>query len=185
MAYNFYRNNTDVSLRQEFEDLLLGKDTSSPTGVPYLVRALRIDPVTKVPIPCDCVDPVTKEPDRDTPCPICGGSGFLYDEKIMYGWKFDKTSLSIDPEASPVGLLPDGTYVFYFRAHEIIDRIDGLYDIRLDQDGRVFTPIERIQEYTIVRVNRIRLDNSRVEFVKVMAKLRDGFNLNSRREIYG
>jgi len=130
MAINFYKDIADISMRHEFDQLLLGGDTGMPTGTPFLLRLIRYQPGTAIPLPCDCVDPVTREPDRDTPCPKCGGTGFLYDESIIYGWKFDKTSYSIDNEASPIGLLPDGSYVFYFRYKEVLGKIGSRRCVR-------------------------------------------------------
>jgi len=181
MAINFYTGTGNISLRDEFDRLLLGGDLGVFTGTPFLLKFTRTYPGTTIPIPCDCLDPVTREPDKDTPCSVCQGLGYLYDEKILYGWGFLPNSSSARDDASPIGAMGSIRKEFYFRAKELLGRVDALYEIGLTEAGKIINPIRKIIEYKINFVNYVRLDNSRIEFVKVLCNSTDGSITNTVR----
>lgn len=188
MAKNYFRSGSNygnISVRDEFNDLLLGDDLGAPTGTPFLVRVARMHPGTDIPIRCECVDPVTHEPDRDFHCPYCHGLGHYFDEHIFYGWKFRSGVKSDNNQTASVGIVGQRSHTFYFRSGEIFGKIDKIYEIQLDHDGEVVNPVKRIAQYQPTSVDPIRLDNSRIEFIAIGTRVEDGVSINTAREMTG
>lgn len=186
MSKNYFKtgsNYGNISIRDEFVDLLLGDDLGSPNGVPFLIEMPRMVIGTNIPLKCDCVDRFTKEPDRDYPCPKCKGSGYIHDDMVIYGWKMRALRSIERDEPTRVGVAGQHSYTFYLKYDEKIGRIDKIYDLRMDKDGNVINPIQRIASYKIMSVDYIRLDNSRIEFIAITASVADGVGLNSGREV--
>lgn len=170
-------------MRDEFNRLLLGGDLGSPTGIPFLVETPRLHPGSNIPMACDCVDSFTREPDKDFPCPKCNGLGYFHDEVILYGWKMRALRSIERDERTKIGVVGQHSHTFYLKYNEKIGRIDRIYELRMDQEGKVINPIERIAAYKNMSVDYIRLDNSRIEFIVITTAVIDGVGMNSTREV--
>lgn len=185
---NYFRSGSEygnISIRDEFNDLLLGDDLGVPTGTPFLIRKARLVAGTNIPEVCECVDPVTREPDKDFPCPKCHGLGHYFEENIYYGWKFRSGVKSDNNQQASMGEVGQRSHNFYFRFNEVFGKIDAIYDVLMDTEGNVVNPIQRIAQHKPTAVDVVRLDNSRVEFIAIGTRVEDGVSMNTVREARG
>lgn len=73
-AFPSKKTHSEIDLRQELINTIDGSYPEIAKGRDGLLRKMRRNSLNKL-IPCDCVDPVTHEPDRDSFCPLCIKSG--------------------------------------------------------------------------------------------------------------
>lgn len=181
---NYYGSSTGGSEPDMREELINTFDGSTPeiakaqTG---LLRRMRTDS-EDVLIPCNCVDTVTGEPDKDRFCPICYGEGFLWDEEEIQFYRVLEDS-DVDNATKnrlrELGLINVPLVVFYIRYDSRITRHDKIVRIELALDG---TPVEPEKRVAIYRVNSVwdyRADNAKLEYWKVFTHLEDVKYLNA------
>lgn len=160
---------TEVNLRQELIDMFDGKWPEIPKASVGLVRHMRRDTHGKL-ILCGCVDPVTKEPDKDRYCPICMGEGYLWDETFIQYRKQEinrpRSNLMAD-QLSEAGLINAQSVVFYVRYDSVISLYDKIIILDLDLEGAIVEPYSRKQIFRVVTLWDARSDNGRVEYWKV------------------
>jgi len=77
---------TEPDMRQEMTNTLQGQYPEIAKKQRHVLRKMRTDSAGAL-IPCACVDSLTKEPDKDTFCPICFGEGYVWDELGVDGYK--------------------------------------------------------------------------------------------------
>ena len=160
---------SEVDMRQEFINTMSGSFPEIAKGQYGLLRRMRRTTTGKL-IPCSCVDEITREPDKDIWCAICGGIGALWDEEYILFYKtiegVDRTiGLSVD-QIDPATLTGD-IVVYYCRYDVILDEKDYIVEVSLDSAGDVVTPIVRTKISRISKVWEYRSDNGRVEYKKV------------------
>lgn len=183
MGTNLYKRGSsgNISIRNEFDDLLLGEDTGLPEGTTFLIRQTRLNANGTPEVCTQCRNPITGEVRKDYPCKACNNSGFYFDEVPVYGWKFDRLKSTFKDQPLPPGNISELTYQFYFRYFTIIGRVDTLWEVKHDVNGNVIQPLQRLSKYKIVDANPIRLDNSQIEFISVLARIEDGAGQNKVR----
>jgi hypothetical protein len=168
---DYYSTSTrsEVDMRQEFINTMSGKFPELPKGQTGLLRRVRRTSSGKL-IECPCVDNITREPDKDTYCPICMGMSYLWDESYILFYKtvegVDRTiGLSLQP--TQPGLLTGEIVVFYVRYDVSLDEKDFIVEINLDTEGEPVTPLTRTRLYRIAKVWEFRADYGRIEYKKI------------------
>lgn len=171
VSFNPYKGirRTEPDMRREMNNTLDGIFPEISKKQPIILRRMRKDANGHL-VKCDCVDEVTKEPDKDTYCPFCQGDGHYWDENYIDAYK---VSLSGD-EAKALGerligpgLLNIPLMVFYTRSTVDINITDKIVEMSLDKEGQVAKPIHRNQLYRIGEVVDYRSDNGRLEYWKI------------------
>jgi len=176
---------SEPNMRQELINTLDGYFPEVSKAHPALLRKMRRDD-DGVLIECACVDPVTREPDKDRYCPICLGEGYYWDEENVSVYSVPVDSSRRAPLKDVIyeaGLLNIDLVVFYLRYSTDITTKDKIIKIRLKQDGSIYTPYERKEVYRIGALWEYRSDNGKLEYWKVSTHKEDVKYLNS--PVYG
>ena len=84
---NLYKTKgTEPNMREELIHTLEGFFPEIPKARTGVLRKMRRDSNNNL-TPCDCVNPDTHEPDKDTFCPYCWGEGYYWDEEFIEYYK--------------------------------------------------------------------------------------------------
>ena len=160
---------TEPDMRKELNNTIDGHYPEVAKGQDVLFRKMRIDAngnLTK----CPCVDFVTKEPDRDTFCPVCHGEGYLWDETYIKAYKIilrSDVGNVYRETLKPMGLNNIAMSVFFCKSVNDITEKDKLVELILDKEGEITTPITRKALYRVVAAIEYRADNGRLEYWKL------------------
>lgn len=157
-----------VDLRREFDNLVLGYQGETPIGRPFILRRMRRDSSDNL-IACSCVHNLTREPDRDFPCPYCHGSGWLFDEELVTAYMVVASAPGGSNAAANFPKTPPGTMYVpaarFFLSYEVNPKKDDrIVQIELDSNGDPVTPYNRIIVYEFMLVRAMRADNAKIEF---------------------
>lgn len=170
---NFYSgvSTTEASMRDEIIRTLDGYYPEVAKAHPVLLRVARRDENYNT-IPCSCVDPTTKECDKDRWCPICFSMGVLSDESWARAYRQyqapnDSTNAFLN-KLSPTGLFNIPAIIFYLRYSDTVETDDRIIEVKLDEEGSVLTPVTRKKIYRINLAEEYRADNGRVEYYRVL-----------------
>lgn len=159
----------EPDLRQEMTNTIQGDYPEIAKGQTGILRRMRRDDSNNT-IPCDCIDDLTKEPDKSSFCPECYGLGALFDEEYVTFYKVLQDQTFSSPRKqqfqSP-GVLDDPFIVFYFEYDIDITQDDRIMEISLDEEGDVNVPVTRLTCYRIDKTWAYRSDNGRIEYWKV------------------
>lgn len=164
-------NGTEPNMRQEMINTLDGFSPEIAKSQPGLLRKMRRDSAGK-PIPCECVDTVTKEPDKDRFCPVCFGEGYKWDEtqvklyRTVQGADSSNTTLDV---LTPAGLINIPLVVFYLRYSNEITKEDKIITLTLEANGTASSPLKRRQVFRIEHLWDYRADNGKLEYWKAFA----------------
>jgi hypothetical protein len=158
---------TEPDLRKELNNMFDGIFPEIAKKQTMVLRKFRRDSNGKL-IPCDCVDPTTREPDKDTYCPFCQGEGAYWDEGYMDGYKvLQQSSDGLGERITAPGLMNIPVMVFYTRSSVDLTEDDKLVVIALDTEGNPVVPLRRVQLYRIGNLVDYRSDNGRLEYWKI------------------
>lgn len=178
---SFYNSGrTESSLRDEFIDTLNGTLKEISKKQIGLLRKMRRNDSNNL-IRCNCRDQVSGEPDKDTPCPLCLGEGYLFDEEYVYFYQwepgYDSTLAQKEKITSP-GLLNVPFRLFYLEYSADLSYEDKLIELSLDEDGDLIEPVRRKAIYRIGSLIDHRLDNGRIEYWRIIAFRENNVYLN-------
>ena len=171
---NFYGSSTtgsEANMRNELIYTLDGRSPEIAKGQPGLLRKMRRDSDNKL-IPCECVDSITREPDKDRFCPICFGDGNKWDETNITFYRVltaSEDSNTMRDTLEAVGLLNVPLVVFYIRYSAAITEEDKVIQIDLDNDGSASSPTQRQAIYRVNSLWDYRSDNGKLEYWKAFA----------------
>lgn len=163
----------EISLRGEFNALETGSSVEIPKLRHGLFRLMRKDAQGKK-IACECVDKLTGEPDKEFMCPVCMGEGFKWDEVRAL---FHRVA---DPKEviKPAGLINVPIVTFYAKFDARVTEDDKIVELVLDSEGNIVTPAKRHGIYKVQHAEPLRLDNGRVEYLKIWTYKEDVRRLN-------
>lgn len=168
--FDFYRvARTEPSMRDEMINTLQGKSPEMAKKMPALLRKMRRDDSGLL-VPCECVDLVTHEQDKDNFCPLCHGDGHKWDEKYMDVYKVaikSDVGNATKERSFDAGMLNISVTDFYTDYAEPVTEDDKVVELVLDLEGRVIKPAKRLKLHRIVSVIDYRADNGRVEYLKI------------------
>ena len=181
----FYGNSTvsvrsEPNMRQEIINMLDGHGIEIAKARKMLLRKMNRDSNNNTTL-CNCVDLITKEPDKDRFCPICEGSGFLWTETIIEAYKSledsDKNNAKRD-RSERLGIISQGLVVFYTKYNINIMTGDKIVQVKLNYDGTIYTPYLREYIYNIASFMDYRCDNGKLEYFKIFTHQEDVKHLN-------
>ncbi len=157
-----------VDLRREFDNLILGYQGETPISRPFILRRMRRDSSDNL-VPCSCVSTLTDEPDRDFPCPYCGGNGNLWDEELIRAYKVVAAAPGGSNAASNFPKTEAGSFYVpaarFFVSYSINPKKDDrIIEIELDADGNAIVPYNRVFVFEFMLVKAMRGDNGKIEF---------------------
>jgi len=173
---DLYLSNTgsgEISLRDEFITTQDGSVIEISKFHPVLLRLIR--KINGEKVLCECVDILTREPDKDRLCPICLSEGFKFDE--VYDKAYKKL-LSPKEIQKPAGLINVPVVVFYMKHNAPVTNDDKIIELTLDSEGLVIQPPQRSEVYRVQHVESFRLDRGRIEYLKIWAFREDVKHLN-------
>lgn len=160
----------EIDLREEFDSIINGGNGEIPKGTWFILRKMRRDSDGVITICPVCTEDGTKEPTRDYPCPYCLGSGYLWDEEWVKGYKVTITA--------PAGATAKANLVkhdigeiympgarFWLPWDTVVTRRDRLTEVELDKEGNIIQPLNRLNNYEIELLRDLRGDYGRVEFI--------------------
>jgi len=181
---NYYGTSTtgsEPNMRNELINTLDGSFPEVAKKQTGLLRQMRLDSDGEL-IPCECVDEITHEPDKDRFCPVCFGEGYMWDEAQITFYRTledsDIDNILRDKLYKP-GLINHPLVVFYVRYSDTIRKHDKIVELELDDDGSVSDPMTRRAIHKISVVWDYRSDNGKLEYYKVFAHDQDVKYLNA------
>ncbi len=170
---------SELSMRDEMNFTVYGGHYPEiAKGTKGLLRHTQLDTNKDAPIPCQCVDPVTKEHDRDTWCPICFGEGYLWKEKFITFYKVNEESVAVMDVRRPPGTVNITFNVCFLPSDIDVGKLDKIIEVDLDIEGNIIYPVRRIDSWHIQELIPLRGDNGRLEFNKLFLTEDDSKYLN-------
>ena len=181
-SFNPYKpiRRTEPDMRKELNNMFDGIFPEIAKKQPGILRKFRRDAKGNR-LPCDCIDPNTKEPDKDTFCPFCQGEGHYWDEIPMDIYKVQQSVSGLAENTQGPGLMNNPLMVFYTRSRVEMTKEDKLIELVLDEDGELVEPVRRKQLYRIGSLVDYRADNGRLEYWKMACYAEDRKFLNGPR----
>ncbi len=161
----------EIDLREEFDEIVLGKNGRIPHRHRVLLRSARKNN-GKI-IKCKCVSNLTGEADQENECRFCLGEGLVWDEKFIYcystlvgadGGKGNRTKRIIPGE------IRTDYKLFYIRYDEKISYNDKIIELSLDLEGNMVIPYKRETIYRPETIQPYRADNGRLEYYAVYCR---------------
>jgi hypothetical protein len=142
----------DIDLRQEFINLIESDGYFAGLKQKVLLRRNNRDANGKL-VPCDCIDPVTKEADTERLCEICHSDFYKWAEEWIYVYK-----------------IKNGTsYTFYMRYDTDPKVFDKIIEMSVDINGNVVTPYVRTAKFNLTDIYPMKANVGRVEYFKCIA----------------
>jgi len=160
---------TEPNMREELLHTLEGFFPEIPKAQTGVLRKMRRDSNGDLTY-CDCVDPNTHEPDKDTFCPYCWGESYYWDEEFIEFYKVvirSDVGLSTKEEVLGPGLLNIELISFYLPYDILVTEEDKIIEIKLDVKGDVIRPYKRKKLYRIGTPIDFRSDNGKLEYWKL------------------
>lgn len=172
----YYPNNQVFDLREQLSDLLYGDENNPGIGQKMLVRRLSDKR-------CVCWDDLRGSPDSS--CRYCQGEGFLWVETMNVGYiarNFGSVQnpanvIARESMVSPIGITDENRALGFFEAKAFpnyeryliptIPKTDKLYELKVDGNGRLVTPVLRTKKWEIRSVTPHRGDNGAVQFCEL------------------
>jgi len=171
MSNNHFYNvgyQTEPNMRQEMNNFLDGSYPEIAKKQPAILRRMRRTTAGAL-IECDCVDDTTKEPDKSSYCPYCGGVGYIWDEIFVDVYKRvvrSDAGNAITVQA-PATIVNVPVVVFYLRSSVVLTEEDKIVELVLDESGVPVQPYRRRTVYRIGQLIDFRSDNGKLEFWQI------------------
>lgn len=174
VVFNPYAGNRkEIDIRDEFARTLWGDLCEIGKAQILILRRMRRDTQGNLQ-PCTCIDPLTKEGNKDKFCTYCHGEGHLWDEEWMPCIVIQPSGIArLRTEVIEVveaGLLhPDRRIIFTpYSARPTVD--DRILKPLINVEGDIVLPL-RITSYLWIHfVTAVRSDTGRIEFWRISAR---------------
>jgi len=160
---------TEPDVRQEFLNLLYGNYPEIAKGHYVVLRRLQRDSNNEK-IKCSCFDELG-EVDKDIFCPICWGVGYLWTEEwlLTYSWYANRNDASnaFLNQILPPGMMDVPAKIFCAEYDCDIKEDDRIFEVSLNVEGNVITPVFREEAFKVIYSYPYRLDTGRIEYFKL------------------
>lgn len=172
----------EIDLRGEMQRMFHGSFQEIAKSHKVLLRRARRDSNDNL-IACPCVDDITKEPDIDHLCPICGpyGRGYLWDEEWVSCRRVyvrpSSSSMIMREQLAEVGDFNVSAIVYYFEYTVAPRMSDDILEMGLDASGALVVPYVRDRMYKPDFITPFRGDNGRVEFYAAYCMQKDSISI--------
>lgn len=169
---SMYKKTGEKDLRESFDQLVFGKNGNIPHNHLILLRKRKVDSNNQQ-IKCNCVNAITLESNSENNCEFCLGEGYLWIETFhrcyssMVGADGGKTNRTrrIMP-----GSIRTDYKIFYFKYDTKISYSDKIIELRLDNEGNVSVPYQRLRIFKPETIQEYRSDFGRLEYLAVYAR---------------
>lgn len=158
----------EIDLRKELNQFMMGAPGEIAKGGLYILRKMLLRPSVVTPLfdsdlqACSCKDATENEPEIS--CNICDGEGYLFEDKIVPGYKSNRFEYQDVEKRQVWGKETTAMSFFYIEYFDTINRYDKLLEPVIDIEGRLISPVSVIQRNNIHMAERYRSDNSRTEY---------------------
>lgn len=142
----------DIDLRQEFINLIESDRYFVGLKQQVLLRRNNRDDNGNL-VSCDCIDPVTKEPDIERLCEICHGDSYKWSEEWIYVYKIRKGD----------------NYTFYMRYDTDPKKFDKIIEMETDENSVIERPYVRKYKYNLTTIYPMKGNTGRIEYFKCEA----------------
>jgi hypothetical protein len=161
---------SEIDMRQETIRFMDGYGYELAKGQNVLLRSLTRDSSGNK-TRCNCVDLITKEPDKDRWCESCYGIGYIWVESLIKIYRVleeaDRDNAVQDKRVKP-GIVNVNLLTMYADYNYTILEGDKIVEIRLNNNtGNPVTPYIRERAYNVSTVMDYRSDNGRLEYNKL------------------
>ena len=156
-----------VDLRQEFNDLVLGKGSYLGMGIIMMHRIMDRNGVR-----CLCWN---ENRGSSSNCKYCKGESYAWTEEWVRGYftqTFGRslTGATIANELRSAGIFDKDKAMMYLPYTATPATGDSLFRIRLDSEGKPYYPIERVEKWRCVNVEDRRQENGELAFWLVLCE---------------
>lgn len=148
-----------ADLREEFQKLIDGHGAFDGIGTYLVHRKLN---TTR----CECWDSVDGS---SSDCKYCQGESYKWTEEYVLGY-FTQTfgralagATTMHRLESP-GYFDQDKALVYLKHDAEVSTGDAIYRIRLNDEGNIYYPIERIEKWRVVNVEDKRYDRARLAY---------------------
>lgn len=169
-VYN-YTGSKELDLRRELNRTLHGASDEIEKGALNILRRMRrkegvVYPTASSDLEeCICrTESISNEPDKDYPCDICEGEGYLFDDEIVVGYKTNRYEYQDVEKYNRWGKNVISMSFFYIEYHENISRFDKVIEPIHKPDGSISTPVEILHTHNIHMAEEFRADSGRTEY---------------------
>lgn len=124
-------------------------------------------------IKCPCVSIRGKAAGPDPSCRNCDGAGFVFNEFLIKCKTYYTPRTVAHAQDAMFGQTYKNLLTVYVEAIDLFDQIcidDFIYQIKQNIDGSIQEPIVKTRKWTINDVYDMRMDDSKLEFIKIFAK---------------
>tara|TARA_R110002126_G_scaffold155054_1_gene302088 strand:- start:1768 stop:2316 length:549 start_codon:yes stop_codon:yes gene_type:complete len=161
----------ELDLRKELNRTLHGAPDEVAKGALAILRRMRradgvVYPVKSTDLlPCDCrTNGYENEPDKDYPCDVCEGEGYLFDDEIVALYKTNRYEYQDVEKYKAWGKHTVSMSFFYVEYHESISRFDKLLEANHNLQGEIISPVQLLHRHNVHMAESFRADTGRVEF---------------------
>lgn len=140
----------ELDIRTEMDEFFSGEDFSEKKGVIFIHRKIRRDLVTNQRELCSCNKSYTGSGEKN--CPYCKGVGFLWDEKIIESYLYNKRYISFTNSHTYTRALGrdfNEQYIFLTKYKYKIEEGDSLLELKKTDNGRIAIPLNIDIEFLI------------------------------------
>jgi hypothetical protein len=156
-----------VNLRQEFDDLVLGKGSYLGIGIFIMHRLM-----DRAGGRCPCWN---ENRGSSSNCRYCKGESFAWTEEWVRGYFTQTFGRSLTGGTVANQLLPEGIFdkdkaLIYLPSTATPATGDSMFRIRLNAEGKPYYPIERVEKWRCVNVEDRRQENGELAFWLVLCE---------------
>lgn len=163
----------ELDLRKELNRFMFGASDEVAKGALAIFRRMRRLPGVEFPkksedlqvCPCKS-ESLENEPDRDYPCDICFGEGYLFDDEIVVVRKTNRFEYQDTEKYNQWGKNTVAMSFFYIEYHRDISRFDKLIEPVHTREGAIASPIRILHVHNIHMAEEFRSDYGRIEYVR-------------------
>lgn len=124
-------------------------------------------------VKCGCLSLREAANIADPQCPNCDGAGYIFEEHYVKCKVFWSDGNNSRMHNFNYGMGYGNSYRVYLEAsdlHCIFKKNDFVFTLATDLEGKVKDPFVRLEKYSVIDCQILKLDNGKVEFVKLYLK---------------
>lgn len=159
----------EIDLRQELLDLFNGVEFVNKFN-PIVYRQSRINDNNKK-VRCSCYNNMRNEGSSD--CTSCLGVGYLWDEKILHGYRWIPRSSGLSSQSSyksyggRIGRLLGSDYIIIIPYYTRINKGDIIIIPKTDEDGSIYYPIQISEKLFVSDYMNRSFDKNKTDYTIV------------------